>query len=179
MVGEGVERLISSALPPSAQELAPEILIAYRARYDAHLTDQSLPYPGVEALLVELQARGYALGVLSNKPHPQTVEVVRRLFPAGTFLEVAGAQPALARKPDPAGALAVAQALGVVVARCAFVGDTWVDIATARAAGMRAIGVGWGFRAPGELLAAGAAAVLDAPEDLLALIEPGGKVPPG
>jgi len=83
---------------------------------------------------------------------------------------VAGHRQTIPRKPDPAGALELARMLGCAAHRCLFVGDTKVDMQTARAAGMTAIGVSWGFRARPELIDHGAAHVLDHPAELLALL---------
>ena len=78
-----------------------------------------------------------------------------------------GARPGVALKPDPAPALALAADLGVSPADCAFVGDTNVDMATARSAGMFAVGALWGFRTAAELAANGADALIASPDDLL------------
>jgi phosphoglycolate phosphatase len=90
-----------------------------------------------------------------------TERVIAALFPPGRFAAVAGQRPGVPMKPDPAAALAIAAELGVPPAACAFVGDSGVDVATARAAGMVALGVTWGYRPRAELEAAGATAILD------------------
>jgi phosphoglycolate phosphatase len=89
------------------------------------------------------------------------------LLPAHHFDIVRGARPGVALKPDPAPALAIAAELGVAPAACAFVGDTNVDMKTARAAGMLAVGALWGFRSAEELAANGADVLIAAPADLL------------
>ena len=84
---------------------------------------------------------------------------------------VLGQQEGIAKKPDPGQALAAAQAMGVAPAACLFLGDSAVDMETARRAGMAAVGAGWGFRPVQELREAGALRVIDHPLDLLDLLE--------
>jgi len=167
-IGEGAATLVRRALPPDRLALAPEVLERFRARYREHLVVATRPYPGVEAALDALSARGVALGVLSNKPHDLTVAIVDRLFPRVPFAHVAGERPGIPRKPDPAPVLAALEALG---GPCALVGDGPTDVAAALAAGLAPIGVAWGFGAPEALTAAGAVRILASPAELLALIE--------
>jgi len=102
-------------------------------------------------------AAGVPLAVLSNKYDVPTRRMVDALCSRWTFREVFGERPGVPRKPDPASALALADALGAPPESVAFVGDTGVDMLTARAASMRPVGVLWGFR-PEEVLASGAEA---------------------
>jgi phosphoglycolate phosphatase len=168
-VGEGVEALARRAAPAGAQERHAELIAAYQHRYGENLLDATRPYPGVVELVASLRARGVPLGVLSNKPDRPTRHLAEALFPAGSFAAVQGQLPGVPRKPDPTAALALAATLGHEPRDIAFVGDTAVDVHTARAAGMLPIGVGWGFRAA-ELSAAGAALVVERAEELLALV---------
>jgi phosphoglycolate phosphatase len=168
-VGEGVTHLIETALPPDA--LQPEHVRAvmgdytesYRARGDA----DTWPYAGVPELLDALAVRGLPAAVLSNKPGEFTERCVRERLAAWRFVYVAGAGSDVPRKPDPAGALRAAAAMGLAPEEIAFVGDTAVDMHTAVAAGMFPAGALWGFRDAAELLAAGARVLLPAPAELL------------
>lgn len=171
MVGDGLEMLARRALGPEHTALLADAIAVYRARYDARLDATTRPYDGVLALLEALVARDVPLGVLSNKPHAATLEVVRRLLPA-PFVVVLGERPGVPRKPDPAGALEAARALGAAPADVLFAGDTATDLRTAVAAGMVPIGCLWGFRDEAELRAAGARHLLRAPGELLALATP-------
>ncbi len=167
MVGEGATRLAERAAPnaPTAALVAE-----FKHRYAAHLIEHSAPYPGIEPLLSELATRGVPMAVLSNKPHEATRQVVGALFPSVPFVEVFGQREGVPRKPDPAAALKLAQILRVAAPETAFVGDTHVDVETARAGGMIAVAAGWGFRTPVELRDAGAEAVLAAPDQLLRML---------
>ncbi len=171
-VGAGVRELVRRALPADrrgAEELARGIALT-RAEYARRCLDQTRPYPGVAALLDALARRRVTMAILSNKPHDFTTRLVAALLPP-LFAAVVGARPEVPHKPDPTAALAIAAALGRAPAECLFVGDSGIDIDTARNAGMRPIGVAWGFRPAEELRDHGAAAVLDRPEELLALLE--------
>ncbi|MCA9611092.1 MAG: HAD-IA family hydrolase, partial [Myxococcales bacterium] len=162
-VGEGARILVERALPPGVDVDA--VLAEFRARYAAHLTDHTRAYDGVRELLAELARREVPTAVLSNKPHDMTVGVVAALFEGHAFVRVLGQRDGVPRKPDPASALELGAALEPPVA---FVGDTPVDVATARAAGMTAIAVAWGMRDVALLREAGAEVVLERPADLLA-----------
>jgi len=169
-IGEGVSQLMLRAAGLAPEADATELVREFRARYADHMLDRSRPYPGVEMLLAELVVRRVPMAVLSNKPHPATVEIVAHLFPDVPFAEVHGHRPELPHKPDPTSALGIAGRMGVPPASFLFVGDTEVDLATARAAGMRPVAVAWGFRPPRILHEAGAEVVLDAPSDLIPLL---------
>ncbi len=167
-VGEGARRLVARAAPEGAD--VDRLLAEYRARYAEHLVVRTRPFDGIDALLAELARRGVPTAVLSNKPHELTVRVVAALFPAHPFTGVLGERDGGPRKPDPASALALAASLAPPIA---LVGDTPVDVATARAAGLVPIGVAWGMRPPALLRDAGAEVVLDRPAALLAWLASG------
>lgn len=171
LVGGGIKRLMERALPEGRRDPADvdEGVARMRAVYGERWARVSRPYPGIPGLLDALTVKGVPMGVLSNKPHDFTVEMVGVLLNRWTFTAVQGATAAVPLKPDPAGAVTLARALGVPVGRCALLGDSDVDIQTARRAGMLALGAAWGFRGAAELWAAGADQVLDAPEALLGL----------
>jgi phosphoglycolate phosphatase len=169
-VGEGVERLAERAMPPDRAADRPRVLAAYRARYAEHLLDTSAPYPGVPELLDALSARGVPMAILSNKPDPATQQIVAALFARWRFAAVSGDRAGRPRKPDPTAALELAAALGRAPADCALVGDTAIDLQTARAAGMRAIGVLWGLTGRAGL--AGADDLVARPDELLRFLSP-------
>jgi phosphoglycolate phosphatase len=124
----------------------------------------------VRELLAALSARGLPCAVLSNKPDELTRKCVNGLFPLFGFALVRGEGPEFPRKPDPASALEACERLGAAPADVLYLGDTGVDMRTAKAAGMTALGALWGFRGEAELREAGADALLSSPLDLLAYI---------
>ena len=175
LVGDGAEELIRRVFawrgrPAPAEAVVAQILRDYRREYQACWREHSRPYDGVLELLAELRRRGVKTAVLSNKAQLFTAVMTEELLAAHRFDIVRGALPGVPLKPDPAPALAIAADLGVSPGDCAFVGDTNVDMATARAAGMLAVGALWGFRTADELLRNGADALIAAPADLLRLV---------
>jgi phosphoglycolate phosphatase len=168
-VGEGVDVLARRAAPAhaGAERRHVELVAAYQRRYGEHLFDATVPYPGIPEAIAELRRRGIPLGVLSNKPDAPTKQICEALFP-GAFAAVRGQLPEVPVKPDPQAALALAAELGVPAAEVAFVGDTAIDMRTAVAAGMRAVGVAWGFR-PLALRATGAEVLVERADELIAL----------
>lgn len=170
LIGEGVEMLSRRAVPADRESLIPEIVTAFRAHYADHLLETTRPYDGIPEMLDALDAAGLPLAILSNKPDAPTRRIVEALFPRVPFRAVLGYRGDFPRKPDPASALHLATQLGVPPTQVAFVGDTSVDMETARAAGMHALGVLWGFRDRDELLAHGAAALAAHPSEVPTLL---------
>ena len=169
MVGNGMKNLCRRALAEDKQHLLEPLLAAYNARYLSHCCDETAVYDGVPALLEALSARGLRLAVITNKPQPQTEQVMALL--SGAPLQVVwGQQPPFAVKPDPAVYRHVCGLLGVSPEETAYCGDSDVDMLFAKAAGAKAIGCLWGFRSREELEAAGADAVAKVPTEILTLI---------
>jgi phosphoglycolate phosphatase len=163
-VGEGTDKLVERAV--SRPELRDEVAVAYRARYRAHPVVTTHVYPGLDAVLDGITDR--KLAVLSNKPHDLTVAIAQRLLHRWPFTVIAGERVDRPRKPDPTGLRAVLDELGCSPSEAIMIGDSEVDVATAKAAGTRSIAVTWGFR-PRALLA-GADALADTPAELAALL---------
>lgn len=166
-IGEGVEVLARKAAPMLAEGEIQKLVEEYRARYAARIDAETKPYDGIPAMLDALVAQGTPIAVLSNKRDDFTVELVKRCFGRWPFRVVRGERQGVPRKPHPAAAVEIAAALGIAPADCTFVGDTAIDMKTAVAAGMTAVGVLWGFRGRDELVAAGATRLLAHPRDLI------------
>lgn len=148
---------------------------AYVKEYERSWNAQSKPYAGVPELLDALVARGLKLAVLSNKPDQFTQRCVKELLGKWDFDLVLGADDRFPRKPNPAGALEIAKRLGVSLAECLYVGDSGVDMQTAHAAGMFAIGALWGFRDREELLKDGAQFLANKPSEILKQLDCRGR----
>ena len=170
MIGNGIANLVRLALyePYRGEEREARIRAAVAKEYDARCLATTRPYPGITELLAGLRSRGIPLAVCSNKPDAFTARIVNALFPAGTFAELRGERPGVPKKPDPASALDIAAKLGIPPAHCVFVGDSGVDIATGKAAGMATLGVVWGYRDRMELSEADGLA--ETPEAMPALL---------
>jgi phosphoglycolate phosphatase len=167
-VGEGVRKLAERALPADALSETTSLVAAYQADYAQHFLESSAPYPGVPELLEALSSRGVPMSVLSNKPDAPTRQLVEALFGGWRFRAVSGERPGVPRKPDPTAALELARDMDVPATHVSFIGDTLVDVACARAAGMRPLGVLWGFRA--QEVADSGVTTVRRPEELLPLL---------
>jgi phosphoglycolate phosphatase len=166
-IGNGSYELARRAMPDGASPadiLAVET--AFKDDYAITWPEGTAPYDGIRECLETLFSAGFRLAVLSNKPHPFTVEIVHRLFPRLPFDPVLGQRPGTPRKPDPEAALQIARHWDLMPEHCRFIGDSTVDLETARGAGMPAIAVGWGYHDASALRAAGAASVLEKVTDL-------------
>ncbi len=149
-VGNGAAKLIERSLPgtPSDPPLQ-EALFQYQQYYDLHCQDQTAPYPGIPELL-EAVAEKCPVGIVSNKPHVSTEPLCSRFFPG---IYALGQQAALPKKPAPDMLLRAMEELNLD--RCIYVGDSEVDILTAKNAGVPCISVTWGFRDEAVLRQAG------------------------
>jgi phosphoglycolate phosphatase len=176
-VGDGVRRLVERALPDTMRDDATVAarIEEYEAHYQTLWHDQTGPYPGIVEALAALRARGLKLGVISNKPHRFTVLCCDHFFGPDVFDGVLGQRPEVPRKPDSAGALELAARLDVAIGRCAYVGDSGVDMQFGVNSGMRRIGVRWGFRSEQELRDNGAEVMVSSPSEILQLLEGGSK----
>lgn len=170
-VGSGIRSLIERALPVEAREgrIIDKVVSTMMEYYSIHCTDHTELYPGIEPLVKEAKDRGLKLAVFSNKPHPFTEIIVNRLLP-GMMDMVQGYTCEELKKPNPAEVLRICRDLSLSVSDVLYVGDSDVDIITARNAGMRSVGVLWGFRGESELRKAGADYIVSIPSQILELL---------
>ena len=170
MVGSGISVLADRAMvvpEGTDSDIKKSILSDFDEYYHLHNTDLTRPYNGIPELLKALQAKGIQCAVLSNKPDKFAAGIVNSLFPAGTFSAIWGKRDDYPRKPDPASVLAIISELNVTPDNCLYIGDSNVDIQTAKNANLRNVGVSWGFRPVSELLEAGADFIAEIPSDIL------------
>lgn len=171
-IGNGARVLVSRAAPTGATEpLLAALEQAFKADYDLTWPQGTGVYPGVASMLAELHLRGVALAVLSNKPHAFTTAMVGGVFPAAEFVAVLGQRAGIPHKPDPAGANEIIAKLGLPVQAVTLIGDSTMDIETARRAGLRAVAANWGYHDRDALEAAMPDALIDTPEELLQLLK--------
>ncbi|MDR3119718.1 MAG: HAD-IA family hydrolase [Clostridiales bacterium] len=171
-IGNGIRRAVEAVLPgkPSAAE-TDRALAIFRERYEAHYKERTRPYPGVLALLEALRGEGARIAVISNKS-----DVFTRALSAEFFADhvdaAIGERPGVPLKPAPDSVLEAIEQIGGARGRAVYVGDSEVDIATARNAGIPCILVSWGFRGREALISAGAAPewIADTPEEVHAMI---------
>lgn len=171
-VGNGIMRLVERALPEPLR--TPEMVAAVRADfvryYTEHIDRHTRPYPGIPELLGALAQRDVRLAVASNKFQAGTEKLVRLFFPEVAFAAVLGQRPGVPLKPDPAVVEELLAVTGTPRQEVLYVGDSGVDMQTAAAAGVRSVGVTWGFRTREELASTGAGHIVDRAEDILPLL---------
>ena len=164
-LGNGAAKLVAAMLPQGEETPGfADIMRDYRVWYQAHACVETCPYPGVPEMLKRLRQRGCKVAIVSNKPHGAACELAERFFPGvPTF----GERPETPRKPAPDMVFHALTALGAGKEGAVYVGDSEVDVQTARNAGLPVIGVAWGFRGREALAAAGAETIVDTAAELL------------
>lgn len=169
-LGNGPANLIMQSCPAgTAAETVQAVLSTYLPYYAAHCRDNTGPYEDVPALLARLKAAGVAMAVVSNKQECD-VEALRQVYFADTVSLAVGGAEGRPLKPDPTGLYIALERLGVSKEDAWFVGDSEVDVATAKNAAMRCVAVSWGFRDASDLQAAGAEIMVDKPLDAVKYI---------
>lgn len=154
IVGDGYRMQMKRSLIASGdKELAyfEESLPVYQNLFRKHCLYQLEPYHGMKELLDGMKEAGMMLAVLTNKPHDRGVESVEAVYGKGYFDYILGEQEGLPKKPDPAGAYQILEALNIKAEECLYMGDTNTDMQTAWNAGLDAVGAAWGFRGREEL----------------------------
>lgn len=172
MVGNGVRRLIERAIPSEARsdEVINRLLASFKEYYDEHLCDGTTPYPGIEPLLAELQQRGIAVAVASNKYESAVKKLISHFFPGIAFASVCGQIDGYPPKPDPSVVFRLLSEAPMPKADVLYVGDSAVDIETARRACVDSAAVTWGFRPMHELIAANPTHIATSAAELLTII---------
>ena len=171
LIGWGLRSLVSGATAsrPFEEAEMKAVLDELKVEYARHPVHSTL-YPGIFELVEEFSAK-VPSGVLSNKEHAATVQVIDRLFPRKPFRTVQGAQPGIPHKPDPTSLRHLLTQWGVKPEATVYLGDSGVDMQTATAAGCHACGAAWGFRPRDELLAQGARIVFETPDSFRQWLE--------
>ena len=158
---ERFRKLIERAVPAGTGEAQIDAVFeAFHPYYAVHCVDFTKPYPGILDLLRKLQADGVVSAVVSNKPDYAVKTLSEQYFP-GLLATSAGAKDGVRKKPCPDSVFAVVQQLGAEALRAVYIGDSEVDIETARNAGLPCISVSWGFRDRNVLVSAGAETICD------------------
>lgn len=168
LVGSGIRTLVHRALPdanPNESEV-DDCLSEMMGVYSNICTTKTRPYDGVLELLDALNSRNLKLNILSNKDEILTKRVADTILPK-YFHQVLGLTIEALKKPNPEKALNICDSFGIKPEEVIFVGDTNIDIQTAKNANMLAVGVSWGFRDTQELIEQGADCILNTPLDLL------------
>jgi len=167
-VGNGVRLLMERAIPEgSANPRFEETFATFRAYYMEHSLDTTRPYDGIPEVIHALKQRGCRLAVVSNKFYAATQELIRHFFPEITVAIGEHEAEGIRKKPAPDTVFEALRQLGVGKEKAVYVGDSDVDLQTARNSGLPCISVLWGFRNRDFLLAHGATTFISRPEKLL------------
>ena len=146
MIGKGARNLVTNALPESKRDdsFVDEALDRYRKIYEKNLVVKTHTYDGIPGVLAQLKKQGVRMAVLSNKDDGHVKYTVDALMP-GMFQSVNGFSPLFPHKPSPEAVFDIMKRMNAKPDETAFIGDSAVDIQTARNAGIMAVGVTWGF----------------------------------
>ena len=171
-VGNGVKKLISRVIPEEhrTDEIITKLLKDFRSYYDEHNCDCTKPYDGIEDLLTDLSLQGIKLAVASNKYQVATEAIIHHFFPDVNFVAIEGQREGVNVKPDPSIVFAILAQARVPKADVLYVGDSGVDMETARRACVDSVGVTWGFRSEKELVEYYAGNIIHRPIDILELV---------
>lgn len=165
-VGNGVKKLIERAIPDGLNNpLFEETFATFRQHYMQHNLDTTQPYPGIMQLLEQLKAEDKNIAVVSNKFYAATSDLCRHFF--GDLVPVAiGEREDIRKKPAPDTVIEALRELGVDKEGAVYIGDSDVDIMTAKNSGMPCVSVLWGFRDKEFLLEHGATTLISKPEEM-------------
>lgn len=166
-VGNGVKKLMERAVPDGLQNpLFDKAFAGFRQHYMKHNLDTTRPYDGIMPMLEQLRLRGKQVAVVSNKFYAATQELCRHFF--GDLVDVAiGEREDIRRKPAPDTVIEALRQLGANAEGSVYIGDSDVDIDTARNSGMPCISVMWGFRDKEFLIEHGATTLVATPQEIL------------
>lgn len=172
-VGNGVSRLIERALPENARTEEEITLLrrAFKEYYGEHNTDYTRPYEGIPELLEALQKRGLKLAVASNKYQRAVDKLIRYYFPNIRWAAIEGQKDDYPIKPDPSIVFDILSKVPTAKSDVLYVGDSGVDMETARRACVESVGVTWGFRSSAELEQCYADHIVDDVEQILDYID--------
>ncbi len=166
-LGNGIRRLIELSVPEGCDaQCTEDVLAEFRAYYLVHSLDSTRPYAGVEDMLDKCRALGLRTAIVSNKLNPAVQDLRDRFF-ADKVDTAVGETNGTRRKPAPDMVLKVMAELGVSCGEAVYVGDSEVDLQTARNASLPCIAVSWGFRGRDFLERQGAETIIDNPTDLM------------
>ncbi len=173
MVGDGAAVLVKRMIENAKGDLEKydSVFAAYKAYFKDHCMYEAAPYPHIPELVMELKRRGIKLAVLSNKPDLQTKSIIAAMFGEESFDLVFGQREGVAKKPAPDGVFEILKELQVTIDQVLYLGDTNTDMMTGNNAGVKTVGVLWGFREEIELREYGAHIIVKDPLEILEYLE--------
>ena len=167
--GNGVRKLVERCIPENkrTEAMVDACLDDFRTAYNERMMNRTQPYDGILPLLKALKKAGVSVGVLSNKYDLAAKGLIRHYFGTDLFKVVLGQRGHIPAKPDPAIVYEILHLTGITPADALYIGDSGVDMQTARRSGITSIGVSWGFRPRQELTENGACHIVDRPEEII------------
>lgn len=169
-VGNGLRNLMRQAVPKGEEnQYFEDCMRVFKEHYSVHLNDHTRPYPGILKMLQVLAAKGYVMGVVSNKPDFAVKDLAKRYFGKDILVAI-GESEKVRRKPAPDTVEQAARALGVSMEDCIYVGDSEVDLETAKNCKIPCVSVSWGFRERELLEKLGAKEIADTTEELVKIL---------
>jgi phosphoglycolate phosphatase len=172
-INRGAREFVRRSLPKEVQDvdfILESALETYEEEYSLCYCEKTVPYNGIEALLTELHSRKIKVGVVSNKQNSFVQVILSKLFDKG-LIDLGLGQGSMPVKPNPQSTLFCAKELNAKSHQCLYVGDSDVDMETAKNAGMKSIGVSWGYRPSECLTEAGANYIINEPSEILSIID--------
>jgi phosphoglycolate phosphatase len=169
-INRGSREFVRRSLPKEVQGvefILDSALQIYEDEYSRCYDDKTIAYTGINDLITNLKAKGIKLAVLSNKQDEYVKNLVKQLLPEGICEIARGTIASQPAKPDKAAALEVIESLGVSSYECMLIGDSDIDIQTARNADMDSLSVSWGYASKTKLIMKGAEEIVDTPEALI------------
>lgn len=172
-VGNGVKRLLERVLPEDARTPAnaDRMMHRFREYYGEHLTDNTLPYPGIDELLTALRERGFNIAVASNKYQHAVDRLIAHFFPNQHWAAIEGQKDGVPTKPDPSIVFEILGKCPTPKRNVLYIGDSGIDMVTASRAGVTSIGVTWGFRPVKELRDTYADHIVNSPDEILPIAD--------
>ena len=172
-IGDGIFNFVKRSLPDDRNntEFVTECIKEYKLTYRKMWSGCTSPFPGIGKLLDELDKRNIVMSVLSNKTEETVKEMVEILLPAGNFNPVWGSKEGIPNKPDPFLAFKILKRHKIDSRETLLIGDSGIDISTAKSAGIKSVGAAWGIRPVSELIQFSADFIIDYPCELLEIID--------
>ena len=170
-VGNGIKKAIERALPSNIEESELNKIVNYfRSYYEEHMLERTKPYDGIIGMLEELKANNYKLAVVSNKYDAAVKELCKNYF--GKYIDIAiGESKGVRKKPEIDGVMKAIKELNSSIDNSIYIGDSDVDIKTAKNVGIPCISVLWGFRDKDFLIKNGGKFFAEKPKDIIKIIE--------
>lgn len=171
-LGNGVRVLVEKSLPNGHKDMTDECLAVFKEYYDIHKDDNTAPYDGIIEMLSAVKAEGYKTAVVSNKYDAAVKSLQEKTF-NGLIDFALGEGNGIKTKPAPDGVWLALDKLGATKNESVYVGDSEVDLLTAKNSGLKCISVTWGFRDRDELIKVGAERIVDSPSEIVPLLKSG------